>query len=75
MTESTAPSLEDLQARISFLDQELKDVRDSVTAHQQQILALENQCGVLTERLREALMALQESSGGDIAGHEIPPHY
>ncbi|MEL7298315.1 MAG: SlyX family protein [Pseudomonadota bacterium] len=75
MTDSTAPSLEDLQARVAFLDQELKDVRDSVTAHQQQILALEKQCEVLTDRLRDALLALQENSGGDLDGHEIPPHY
>ncbi|MEM7610357.1 MAG: SlyX family protein [Pseudomonadota bacterium] len=69
MTDDTA----DLQARIAFLDDDVKTLRDSVDAHQQQILALENLCSVLAERLATVIEGSAESAGS--APDERPPHY
>ena len=65
--------IEQLESQLAFLDQDMSALRDSVDAHQRQILALERHCEVLTERLRQAIEDGGPTSDPD--ADERPPHY
>jgi SlyX protein len=61
----------DLETRLAHQDQLLHELNDVVTAQQTKIMALEELCRALIDRVRAA------SDGGD-AGNpldERPPHY
>lgn len=76
MAELNTAHIETLESRIAFLDQELSELRDSVDAHQRQILALEQLCATLTQRLRDVLDTVGDGDGAtEAGGHEVPPHY
>lgn len=62
-----------LESKLAFLEQDVSDLRDSVDAHQRQILALERHCEVLTDRLRQAIE--DGDTGAGSTTDERPPHY
>lgn len=62
-----------LESKLAFLEQDVSELRDSIDAHQRQILALERHCELLTERLREAIEAGEAGAG--TTTDERPPHY
>ena len=72
---SPEPTMIALETRIAFLDQAVADLTDSVDAHQRQILALEQRCELLTQKLSDALAAIDDSGGASSGEIEIPPHY
>lgn len=64
--------IDEIESRIAFMDETIIELRDSVDAHQQQILMLERRCAVLADRLKAALDAAPGDSEGE---DERPPHY
>ncbi|MEN7341499.1 MAG: SlyX family protein [Pseudomonadota bacterium] len=74
MTESDSIKVA-LEMRIAFLDQSVADLTESVDAHQRQILALEQRCELLMQKLSEALASINDTGGASAGDIEIPPHY
>ncbi|MFK8053200.1 MAG: SlyX family protein [Woeseiaceae bacterium] len=76
MNKPAADKIEMLESKIAFLEQELHDMRESVDAHQRQILDLEKTCELLTSRLRNVLDTIGDGEGAETStGFEVPPHY
>jgi SlyX protein len=67
----TPQRLDDMEVRLTFLDDAVSSLGDSETQQSQRLLRLENALG----DLRRELAALRTSLAGDIHDEPPPPHY
>lgn len=63
--------LDDMEVRLTFLDDAVSSLGDSETRQSQRLLRLENALG----DLRRELAALRTSLAGDVRDEPPPPHY
>lgn len=61
----------DLETRLSYQDEALRSLSDTVVRQQKQIDQLENLCRQLLERLKSQSEPTFKSTPAD----EVPPHY
>lgn len=61
----------ELETRIAYQDETLRELNEAVSRQQLDIARLERQVLALQSRLA----ALVEASGREAPGHEPPPHY
>ena len=61
--------IDTLETRLTFLDETIETLNNTITVQWQQIDALARQLAILSERLREA------EARAPSAANEPPPHY
>jgi len=72
MSKQLEEQIIDLQSRVAFQEEHIRDLRETLTEQQLQMETLKREMAVLIITLRQ----MESEGGGDSSGgHEVPPHY
>jgi len=64
---------EELETRLAFQDDLIESLNDVVARQDRELVRLAQRVAALEERLNDLASAAGE--GGQVQGHEVPPHY
>ena len=72
MSREAGDRLDELEARLAFQDDLIESLNDIVARQNRELSLMAKRLAGLEERLQDLAAS---ASGGEAAGHEVPPHY